>query len=329
MRRSALGAGQEFDILRRILAVQRTSTADGRIMVGPGDDCAVVRAGSLAVSVDLAIEGVHFRRAWLGARAIGYRSATAALSDLAAMAAQPVGVLAAVAVPAREMQLAEEIAAGVDEAAASCGAFVLGGDLSDSPGPLVIDVVALGEVDAPLLRAGARVGDEVWVTGVLGGAAAAVAAWRAGMKPTSEAERAFIRPTARTAEARWLAEHCELHAGIDLSDGLAGDAGHIAAASDVAIVLDLRHVPVHAAASAYDPEQALALALGGGDDYELCITAAAGSIGTSAAAFERTFGIPVTRVGVVEEGAGVHAREQGVRRPLPVGGFSHFRERGP
>ena len=328
MRSSALGRGGEFDIIRRIIAA-RTRTGEARtVLVGPGDDCAVVRGGPFALSVDLSIEGVHFRREWLAPRAIGFRAAMASLSDLAAAAARPVGVLASIAVPEEAAEnVALDVAGGVNDAADACGAAVLGGDLTRSSGPIVVDVVAIGEAASPVTRGGALVGDALWVTGELGGAAAAVAAWMAGEAPPEGAAERFARPRARTDEAVWLADRGLIRAAIDLSDGLAGDAAHLAAASGCAIVLEPRLLPVHPAAAGAT-ERARSLALGGGDDYELCFAAAPGAVDAYRAAFEDTFGIRLTRVGSVETGAGVFAiDDDGMRRPLGTGGFDHFGRR--
>jgi thiamine-monophosphate kinase len=302
------------------------------VLVGPGDDCAVVRGGPLALTVDLSVEGVHFRRAWLAPRDIGYRSAMAALSDLAAAAATPIGVLAAIAVPAEgAAAFAADIAAGVADAAAACGAVVLGGDLTRSPGPIIVDIVAVGEALAPVSRSGVAPGDELWVTGELGGAAAAVARWLADAVPSMDAIERFARPVARTAEAIWLAERGLMRAAIDLSDGLAGDAGHLAAASGCAIVLEAALLPIHGAASAAgDDAAARALALGGGDDYELCFAAPQDAVAPHRAAFERAFGVRLTRVGSAEQGAGVHLRgADGGRQPLATRAFNHFARTDP
>jgi thiamine-monophosphate kinase len=235
-------------------------------------------------------------------------------------------VLASIAVPeAAAHDLAVDIAAGVNEAADACGAAVLGGDLTRSPGPIVVDIVAIGEAAAPVTRGGAVAADALWVTGELGGAASAVACWTAGEAPPPGAADRFARPRARTGEAVWLAERGLIRAAIDLSDGLAGDAGHLAAASGCAVVLEPRLLPMHAAASARGAERARALALGGGDDYELCFAAAAGTVDAHCAAFERTFGVRLTRVGFVEAGAGVFVLDDdGTRRALSAGGFDHF-----
>ena len=329
--RIRLGPGAEFDLIRRFLAAAppAAATAGEAIVVGPGDDCAVVR-GTIAVSTDVSVEGVHFLREWIGADDIGWRAAAAALSDLAAVAATPVGLLATIAAPPDDVpDFAAQIMAGVAAAAASVGAALLGGDVSASPAAIFVDIVVLGEVSAPVLRTGALPGDELWVTGALGAAAAAVAAWRRGEEPPLAARDAFAHPRPRLAEASWLREHGVLHAMLDLSDGLAGDAAHLAAAGGVGIVLDPAGVPV--AAVALDVmgarDQALELALAGGEDYELCFAAPAGAVPPLAAAFEGAFGLPLTRVGEVIAGAGVARRElDGSVRPLPRTGYQHFGE---
>ncbi|MBI4541356.1 MAG: thiamine-phosphate kinase [Gemmatimonadetes bacterium] len=324
-----LGPGAEFDLIRRILG-RSEPPALGAVRVGPGDDCAVVQGDGIAISCDLSVEDVHFRRAWLEPEEIGYRAAAAALSDLAAVAAAPIGILAAMAIPARDGEaVGLQVAEGITAAARDVGAALLGGDVSRSPGPLVIDVIAVGEAPNPILRSGARPQDELWVTGELGCSAAVVRQLQVQGTPGAEARQRFARPRPRTTEARWLAAHVELHAMIDLSDGLAGDAGHIAAASGVAVVLDLEGIPIHAAARevAATHEDALRLALAGGEDYELCFAAPAGAVEPVREAFRERFGIALTRAGRVTEGEGVWVEDPvgGRPRPTPFRGFDHFR----
>ena len=198
---------------------------------------------------------------------------------------------------------------------------MVGGDLTASPGPVVIDVTVLGETEAPVTRSGATPGDEIWVTGVLGGSAGAVHAWREGSEPAGELREAFVMPTARIEEARWLVERGEVRAMIDLSDGLVGDTGHLAAASGVRIVLDTEAVPAH---RSLPKEHASRLAMFGGEDYELCIVSGPDVIGAVVGTFKERFGVELTRVGYVEEGDGVHARtDEGLAR-IAAGGFDHF-----
>lgn len=326
-----LGRGAEFDLIRRFLGRDAVELPS-HVRVGPGDDAAVIDAGPIAISCDLCVEDVHFRRAWLEPQEIGYRAAAAALSDLAAMAARPVAVLLGLAVAAADVpDTAEAIVDGARHAAQDARAALVGGDVTLGPDRLVLDAVVLGALTRALRRRGATAGDEVWLTGRIGGAAAAVRAWLDGGTPRAAARERFARPRPRTEEARWLAEHAELRAGIDLSDGLAGDAGHLAAASGVRIVLEQDALPVDDAAGA-----SLDDALHGGEDYELCLVAGPGALQPHVAAFRERFGIDLTRVGRVAQPQAMPdedtKREGGVwlvgahgdARPLERGGYSHF-----
>lgn len=329
-----LGPGQEFDLIRRFL--EQSAAPGPDVVVGPGDDCAVFTAPRTAVSVDLAMEGVHFRREWLTPEEIGYRATAASLSDLAAMAATPIGVLASLAIPADEVpEYAARVMAGVREGVEGVGGTLMGGDLVRSVGPLVLDIVALGAAPHPVLRSGARPGDELWVTGTLGGAAAAVAAWLAGAEPDPDARRTFAHPVPRLREARWLAERGALHALLDLSDGLAGDVRHLAAASKVGILIDAARVPIHPAAARTG--RGLDLALTGGEDYELLFAAPPGAVEPLAAEFGADFMVELHRVGeVVRAGEAVPGaeavpgsdvwvrHEDGATDRLERSGFEHF-----
>jgi thiamine-monophosphate kinase len=315
--RTELGGGGEFDVIRRILAGSSATLAPG-VIVGPGDDCAVLEHG-IVVTIDMTVEGVHFRREWLSAEAIGWRAAAAALSDVAAMAATPIGVLVAIASePADADEFLPAVMAGARESASAAGAALIGGDVTRTTGPFIIDIAAIGRSERPVLRSGARPGESVWVTGVLGGAAAAVAAWSDGRFPDAGAIEAYAHPRPRIAEALWLAERAEPSAMIDLSDGLAGDAGHLAAASGVRIAIEAALVPVHEAAR----EDRL-LALSGGEDYELCFTGEVEKVEPLVAAFADTFGLALTRVGRVHEGKGISLTDA-AGRTIERAGYSHF-----
>ena len=293
------------------------------VRVGPGDDAAVLEGGWV-LSTDLAVEDVHFRRTWLSDREIGYRAAAAAVSDLAAMAATPVGLFVSIAAPRGGAIDLEEVDAGVRELAASVGAAVLGGDLSRSPGPLFIDIVALGSTHWPVQRNGAEPGDHVWVTGTLGASAAAVRAWEGGSEPAPALRLAYARPSPRLEAAHCLVEHELVDALIDISDGLAGDAGHIASASGVRIILEQDRIPVSPdARAALGPEEALQAALHGGEDYELCFVTDPGIV--DPAYFRFKHGIELTRVGRVTEGGSVWIeRPGGALERLARGGFDHW-----
>ena len=319
MRRRSLrlGSGGEFDRLRAIFA---TLGAAGRDL---GDDCALLSVGgrTLAISIDLSLEGVHFRTDWLAFREIGWRATAAALSDLAAEGATPLGVLTSVGLPVRgrgtgkgRADPATEIMAGVGAAARSVGARVLGGDLVRSPRYLV-DVCVLGVAQRPVRRSGARPGDGLWVTGRLGGAGLALAALRAGRRLAPALRRRFARPVPRIAAGRWLARR-GARALIDISDGLAGDAGHLAAASGVEVAIELARVPCW-------PGVTPLAAVRSGEEYELLV-AMPRSFGTAGArTFRRATGLPLTRIGACSAGRGVRITQDG--RPIaPLRGFDHF-----
>ncbi|CAN5758559.1 hypothetical protein BH23GEM11_BH23GEM11_21360 [soil metagenome] len=346
--RSALGPGTEFDRIRGFL--EGVPDTPG-VRVGPGDDGAVLADGTV-LSSDLSVEGTHFQLDWVSAEEAGYRATAAAISDLAAMAARPLGILGSVAVPAPGT-LSAEVMAGVRAAAAASRAPLLGGDLTRSPGPVVVDVMVVGHADPPLLRSGARVGDELWVTGSLGAAAAAIEAWVAGRTPGPRAREAFCRPAPRIEEARWLIREAGARAGLDLSDGIAGDAAHLAAASGVGIELEARALlrasyraasdggetseasEASEASDAAEPADAaldrdLRRALHGGEDFELLVALPPGGGQPRVEEFRQRFDLPLTRVGRVVDGTGVHLRPGGnaPSRPLTTGGWDHF-EPGP
>ncbi|HYW06639.1 MAG TPA: AIR synthase-related protein, partial [Longimicrobium sp.] len=205
---------------------------------------------------------------------------------------------------------------GVSAAVSEAGGVLLGGDLTRSPGPLVIDVVAVGQCSSPVLRSGARPGDEVWVTGELGGSGSFVASRLAGRRAPAGARDRFARPMPRTREALRLHEFGIPTAMLDLSDGIAGDAAHIAAASGVAVWIKTPLLPVH-------PSANVDLALTGGEDYELCFTAAPGAVDEVGAEFAEK-GVRLTRVGRVAAGSGVWLVDGAGRRRRPGHGFQHF-----
>lgn len=311
---TSLGPGAEFDRIRQALARL------GSNAVGAGDDCAFVEVGAerLALSSDLTIEGTHFRAGWLAPVELGWRATAAALSDLAAVAARPLGVLTSVAVPAEwpEEHFAD-LMEGVGEAARSAGAVVWGGDLVRAD-RVVVDVLVAGRLDGePVRRSGAQVGDELWVTGVLGGPFRAVAAWNAGTEPDETARARFTHPVPRVREALWLKDR-GARAMIDVSDGLVADAGHLAAASGVGVVIDPDRVPLHPAVEVVDE------ALASGEEYELLLALPPGAGAAAAQAFRAAFDLPLTQVGVVEQGAGVQLRRRSGPVNLPPL-FGHFR----
>jgi thiamine-monophosphate kinase len=316
----ALGPGSEFERIRAVLA------ALGPMGQGIGGDCALIpgSSGTLALSIDSSVEGVHFRRDWLSPEEIGWRATAGALSDLAAAGAAPVGVLAAVTLPSSTA--GEELVAvmrGVGTAAALVGGSVLGGDLSRGPS-WSITITVLGRAVRPVTRAAARPGDRLWVTGALGGARAALTYLEQAAPVPEDARRAFARPEPRIRAGLKLAE-LGAHAMIDLSDGLGGDARHLAAASEVALAIDLERVPVSPGArivAAQSGTPAERFAAEGGEDYEL-LAALPPSFGErDAVELSHACGVPLTLIGKVREGSGV--RFSLGRKDLPLHGWDHF-----
>lgn len=306
-----LGGGAEFDRIRSIYARL------GSAAYGLGDDCALLRAdkATIALSIDLSVEGVHFRREWLSLSQIGYRATVAALSDLAAEGARAAGVLTSLAVPAdRPAGEAAEIMAGVGEAAALAGARVLGGDLSRAP-QLIVDVCAIGTAPRPVRRIGAARGDGLWVTGRLGGMALALRDYLAGRKPEYGVAERFARPEPRLAAGQWLASQ-GAHAMIDLSDGLSSDAAHLAAASGVAVEIALERVPCW-------PGVPPLVAVGSGEEYELLVALPPAFGETQAQAFTGLVGVALTRIGACATGAGVRFSDRGAPVAAPAG-YDHF-----
>jgi thiamine-monophosphate kinase len=314
----ALGPGAEFDRIRRIIAEL------GEQASGLGDDCALLPVGDefLALSADVSVEGVHFRLDWISLEEAGWRAAAAALSDLAAEGAEPLGILTAVTAPrgSGESELLQFMA-GLGKAAEYAGARVIGGDLS-SGSEWSVAVTVVGQTSQPVTRKGARPGDGIWVTGALGGSRAALEAWRRGDSPADGARRRYAHPEPRIAAGRWLAEQ-GARAMLDLSDGLGGDAAHLAAASGVGIEIDLALVPVApeagGAARQTDRSEQEFAALGG-EDFELLV--ALPSEYDGAAELARKTGVSLTRIGVATAGSGARFLRDGLSVELK--GYSHF-----
>lgn len=308
-RDTALGVGAEFDLIRALRARW------GDVAVGIGDDAAVLRPArgdSIVLTTDTAIEGVHFRREWLTWQEIGYRAVTAALSDLAAMAAAPLGVLVSFAFTDDARAAALEIADGVADATRAVDALILGGNVARSP-TFSITVTAIGSVYSPLARSGGRPGDLLYVTGALGGPRAALRAWAENRGPDAPARARFARPSARIREARWLAERGAV-AAIDISDGLAADATHLASASGCAVEVQAERVPRFAGASEND-------ALSSGEEYELLVFARAPLPHQE---FAERFQLPLTLIGrAVEGGCELRVTRDGKRVAGPEG-YDHF-----
>jgi thiamine-monophosphate kinase len=297
----------------------------GAVMLGIGDDCAVL-AGSASArvwTVDTAVAGVHFDLAFMPLHDVGYRAFMAAASDVAAMGARAEAALSSLIVPpdlddAALYALAEGIAA----AAREVGASVAGGNLARGR-ELSITTTVLGVADGRVVtRAGARPGDGVFVTGVLGAAALGLVALRAGadvaeaLEPSrARAVRHFLAPSARFDRSGLVSRSAS--AAIDVSDGLVQDLGHLAAASGVGITVELARVPrvdEHAALALALGSDPVALLLSGGEDYELAFTAPRDAVPNALA----------TCIGIVKAGAGVVVVDEAGERIDVGAGHDHF-----
>jgi len=307
MTTTSLGPGAEFDAIRRLLERWGDRAA------GIGDDAAVLnvpRGDALVASVDSAIEGQHFRAEWLSPAEIGYRAVAAALSDLAAMAALPLGVLIALGVSPAWRDRLDEIADGIGEAVTASGTRIRGGNLSTA-GELSITTTVLGYAFVPLMRRTAKPGDRVYVTGQLGGVGAALDALMAGADPGAHRAR-LVHPVPRISEARWLAD-AGATAAIDISDGLAADARHLATASGVELSLDSARLPLARGVDA-------ARAVRSGEEYELLVTAPHALDVTE---FEKRFRLPLTEIGSAVAGVPGTVHIVGVP-DAGIAGYDHF-----
>jgi thiamine-monophosphate kinase len=255
---------------RRLIEAIQQAIADrsGRLLRWSGDDAAVVRARPLAVtSIDTVVDGVHFSLASHTPADVGWKALATALSDIAAMGAEPGEAYVSLVLPGG-FEGGLDLVAGMEELAALHGATIAGGDVVSGP-VLTVAVAVTGwaeREDELVGRDGARDGDLVGVTGELGGSEAGRLLLERGEREPAELVRRHLRPEPRLAEGRALAL-AGAGAMIDLSDGLATDAGHVAAASGVAVRVDLTRVPC---APGVGPEEAAT----GGDDYELLFTIA-------------------------------------------------------
>ncbi len=245
----------EFSAIARWL--KQSPTEGDAVLRGAGEDVAWIQAGEpLALSVDTLVDGVHFRRSWMPPEAVGWKAMTAALSDLAAARARPVGCLVALSAPALD-SWTDAVMAGIAEAARRFGCPILGGDTTRSA-VATVSVTVIG-TGTPFGRSGAQVGDLVQLSGPTGLAARALRGLEAGQAVPADA---LLKPMPRLDLREALADAT---ACIDLSDGLLADAGHLAEASAVQLVLDRAALQVEGVSE----EDALA----GGEDYELLATA--------------------------------------------------------
>jgi thiamine-monophosphate kinase len=290
------------------------------VVVGAGDDCAVLDAGVpdrlLLFKTDAVVEGVHFTPGTAPEK-IGHKALGRCLSDIAAMAGTPSAALVTIALPPDfNPDFVEAIYTGLNALARRHQVAIVGGETTTNPGGILISVALLGWVPRGkgVLRSGAEAGDAIFVTGELGGSLAG--------------KHLEFEP--RLAEARWLAQAFSLHAMLDISDGLAGDLRHILTASRVGAELLATAIPIsrearRAAKAAPASKPPLLAALTDGEDFELLFTVASRDAVPLFDAWRKQFpGIPLTCIGKIKAGEGITIRDaQGVR-PLTAHGYAHF-----
>lgn len=298
------------------------------VLVGIGDDCAVLEpplGQALAVSIDTQLAGRHFPND-AAPDLIAARTLHCAVSDLAAMGAEPLWFTLALTLPASDSAWLERFSYGLFEAAENYRISLVGGDTT--AGPLTISIQVHGGVPqhSKILRSGAKPGDGIFVTGPLGDGAAGLAVIQERIQVTEQAERylksRFYQPRARVRSGlllRNVATAC-----IDVSDGLLADLGHICKASDVAAVIDSSRLPLSSELSANVPtSQALEWALTGGDDYQLCFTADAEEL-EQLQKRVHSDELDVSCIGEIAEGKGIINRNTGGAYSLNSSGFKHF-----
>jgi thiamine-monophosphate kinase len=334
----------ERALLARVIARLPRPAAD--VLVGPGDDAAVIAPGRnsrLVVTTDALVEGVHFSRRWCSPGDIGHKALAVNLSDLAAMGAKPRWALVSLAIPgAWAVSEIDALVDGLSEAARRFGVSVVGGNLTRSPAGLTVDVTAGGEVASRrwIARSGGRPGDELWVSGTIGGPAAALGALVEGGRSMVEAAGEHLagvpalgaglarhrRPEPRVRLGLALARNRAARAAMDLSDGLADAVRQVAAASGCGATICASALPIDAAARDWwmgRGQDAVVEALTGGDDYELLAAVPARWAGRLRAVRRQVADPALTRIGVLTRHPSIVLERRGGREVIP-GGYEHF-----
>lgn len=327
----------EFGLIDRIKAI--VNGPSGELVVGIEDDCAVVRWSDdkvLLLTTDTLIQGIHFNLDYFTFYQIGWRAVAANLSDIAAMGGWPRFVLATLALPKdTQVESVEEMYAGMKALADRFETSIVGGDTTASEELLVVSLTVVGQVEPDKLtrRSAAQIGDAVFVTGTLGGAQAGLTVLKA-QKPSLVEQNPVVvgrhlTPEPRIREARFLVENFDIHAMIDISDGLASETHHVCKNSAVGALLLQEAIPLDSqtrAVAALFNENALDYALCGGEDYELLFTAPPEIASDLSLKFYKEFSIPCTKIGkIVASSAGVRIETgDGRRTSLSARGYDHF-----
>ncbi len=313
---SQLGEFGLIDLIRK----RFSDISTGR-MQGIGDDCAVIPCDgkhSLVVTADMSVEDIHFLRDAASPYLLGRKTLATNLSDVASMGAAPVATFLSIALP-RDISApwAEAFVEGYHSLSAEFGVPLLGGDTTSSPDKIVVSITAVGRAadDTIKYRHTARPGDRIFVTGTLGDSARGLLDIRQG-RTDSEFAAIHHDPVPRVREGRWLGLRPEVHAMMDLSDGLASDLVHILEASDVAAEIELENIPTRTSVE---------LAVTGGEDYELLLTAEGDAADGLVRAYGEQFGILLREIGRIASGSpAIHWKRQGQEIAPDWHGFRHF-----
>ena len=308
---------KEFDLIHRLTRALPTNPS---VVVGAGDDCAVLDAGVpdrlLLFKTDAVVEGIHFTPGTAPEK-IGHKALGRCLSDIAAMAGTPTAALVTIGLPGNfSPDAVEAIYTGLTALARRHQVAIVGGETTANPGGIFISVALLGWVPRGkgVLRSGAEAGDAIFVTGELGGSLAGK----------------HLQFEPRLLEACWLAQHFSLHAMLDISDGLAGDLRHILTASRVGAELLATAIPIsrearRAAKARSAAKPALLAALTDGEDFELLFTVASRDAVPLLDAWKKQFpDLALTCIGKIKAGEGITIRDKQGVRPLTAHGYVHF-----
>lgn len=306
----------EVDLIARLVA---TLPRNDSVVVAAGDDCAVLDLGApeyILFKTDAVVEGVHFT-AETPAEKVGRKALARCLSDIAAMAGKPSSALVTIALP-RDFEPArgDAIYAGLNALASEHGVAIVGGETTTNPERVLISIALLGTVEKNkcVLRSGAKAGDAIFVTGKLGG--------------SIHSRHLDFEP--RLKEARWLREQFNIHAMIDLSDGLASDLRHILKASQVGAELLASAIPINreaklAARAESSAKPPLLAALTDGEDFELLFTVSSRDAVALLDAWKKQFPkLPLACIGKITGEPGLRLRDKDGIKPLTVHGYTHF-----
>ena len=298
-----------------------------QVVAGIGDDCAILRLAprhDFLVTTDFSLEGIHFRRDWHPAESIGHRCLARGLSDIAAMGGEPLAAFLSLALPTELPQdWVRRFTRSLLKLAGKFGITLEGGDTAESPKGVFADIIVVGTVPRgeAILRSGARAGDRIFVTGQIGGAAAAVVQMRSKRKLNARAYLRHFFPEPRIELGRILREKRIATAMIDLSDGLSTDLAHICEESGVGAELRDESIP-RARVGTPGREVDIEHALHGGEDYELLFTAPAARRVPSHLA-----GVAITEIGHITRRRKILVlNRHGAGYELEPGGWEHFRQ---